>query len=48
MEDFGIKDVELKDFRFRAYDMKLKVPLTPYENMNDTPIKLQFYNYIEL
>lgn len=48
MHDFGIEGVDLKDFRFRAYDPKLKVKLSPYENMNDTPIKHQFYNYIQL
>lgn len=40
--------MELKNFRFRGYDPKLKAKLAIYDKFDTTLMKLQVYNYFIL
>lgn len=48
MEEFGIKDVLLRNFRLRAYDPKLKAKLAIYDHFDFQLHKLLFYNFMDL
>lgn len=48
MEEFGITGVDMKNFRLRAYDPKIKAKLAIYDHYDWQLHKLQFHNYIDL
>lgn len=48
IEEFGIKNVELKNLRLRNYDPKLKAKMAVYDHWDSQLHKLQFNNYMDL
>ena len=48
MEEFGLQEVALMNFRLRAYDPKLKARLNAYDHWDFQLHKLLFHNYMDL
>lgn len=48
LETFDIKDLELKNIRFRTYDPKLKVKMAAYDSFETQLHKLNFLSYMDM
>jgi len=48
MEEFNIKEVDLRNFRLRTYDPKLKACMNIFDHWDFQLHKLLFFNYMDL
>jgi hypothetical protein len=48
MDEFGIKDMPLKNFRLRTYDPQLKAKMAVHDHFDMQLHKLNFHSYMNL
>lgn len=48
MEEFGVEGVDLKNFRLRVFDNKIKAKLAPYDQFDQQLHKIQIYNLMDV